>query len=155
MDIGSVGGKFHFVAAGKTRELFRFGGSRNMVEKPLFQFTDGFGGPSAGMEDVHRLSREAQVHGGHGELHTAAALDKDDGVVVRDSKKTAELVFRGRVDAFKFGRAVAHLHHGHAAAAPVEEFPADAFEDRERKRSRSGVEIVDALGGTGAKGCVS
>jgi hypothetical protein len=42
---------------------------------------------------------------------------------------------------------MAHLHDRHAAAAPVEEFLADSFEDGKRKRSWTGVEIVDALGG--------
>src|SRR6266478_7215874 len=155
MDVGSVRRKFHFVAAGMTRELFGFRGGRNMVKESLLQFSDGLGGPRACVEDVNGLSREAQVHGSHGELHAAAALDEDDGVVVWDSKKTAELLFRGGVDAFKFRGTVAHLHHGHAAAAPVEKLLANAFENRERKRPRTGVEVVDALGGAGADGCVS
>ncbi len=126
-----------------------------MVKKSLLQFSDGLGGPGAGMKDIHGLSREAQVHGSHGELHAAAALDEDDGIVVRDSKKIAELLFRGGVDAFKFRGTVAHLHDRHAAAAPVEEFLADAFENRKRKRPWTGVEIMDALDGAGADGCVS
>ena len=54
------------------------------------------------MEDVNRLSRKAEVHRGHGELHAAAALDEDDRIVVRDSKEIPELLFRASVDAFKF-----------------------------------------------------
>src|SRR5207245_766026 len=66
-----------------------------------------------------------------------------------------ELLFRGGVDAFKFGRAVAHLHDGHAAAAPVEKLLADAFKDGKRKRPRTGVEIVDALGVARADRCLT
>ncbi len=64
-------------------------------------------------------------------------------------------MFRGGIDALKFGGAVAHLHDGHAAAAPVEKFLADAFEDRKRKRRRTRVEIENALGGACADGCVA
>src|SRR5258708_31094222 len=126
-----------------------------MVKEYFLQFSDGLGGPGACVEDVNGLSGEAQVHGSHGELHAAAALDEDDGVVVRDSKKIAELLFRSGVDTFKFKGTVAHFHDRHATAAPVEEFLADAFENRKRKRPWTGVEIVDALGGAGADGCVS
>src|SRR5260370_42336342 len=50
---------------------------------------------------------------------------------------------------------MAHLNDRHAAAAPVEELLADAFEDGNGKRSRTGVEIIDALGGAGTDGGVS
>ncbi len=53
-----------------------------MVKDTFLQFTKGLGGPSAGVEDVNGLSREAEVHRGHGELHAAATLDEDDRVVV-------------------------------------------------------------------------
>src|SRR6266576_1147453 len=107
------------------------------------------------MENIKRFSREAEVHRGHGELHAAAPLNEDNGVVLGDSQETAKPLFRGGVDALKFRRAVAHLHYGHAAAAPVEKLFADAFKDWKRKCSRTGVEVVDALGGAGADGCVS
>ena len=82
VDVGGIWREFHFVAAGKPRELFRFGGGRDMVEDTLLQFTNGLGGPSAGMENVNGLSREAEVHRGHGELHAAAPLHKNDRVIV-------------------------------------------------------------------------
>ena len=46
----------------------------------------------------------------------------------------AEAGFGGGDDAFEFGRAVGHLHDGHAAAVPVEQFFADALEDGKGKR---------------------
>ena len=64
-------------------------------------------------------------------------------------------MFRRGVDALKFGRAVAHLHDGHAAPAPVEKLFAYAFEDGKRNCSRTCVEVVDALGGARAKGCLT
>ena len=107
------------------------------------------------MENVNGLSGKGEIHRGHGELHASAALDEDDGVVLGNPEKISELLFRGGVDALKFGRAVAHLHHGRAAAAPVEKLLADAFEDGKRKGSRTCVEVVDALGGAGAEGCLT
>ena len=53
-----------------------------MVDDTLLQFSNGLGGPSAGMENVNGLSREAEVHRGHGELHAAAPLHKNDRVIV-------------------------------------------------------------------------
>src|SRR5713226_1221062 len=49
---------------------------------------------------------------------------------------------------------MAHFHHRHAAAAPVEQFLADALEDGKRQRPWTCVEIVDALGGAGTDGCL-
>jgi hypothetical protein len=42
---------------------------------------------------------------------------------------------------------VAHFHDGHAGAAPIEEFFADALEDGERQGAGACVEIEDALDG--------
>ena len=58
----------------------------------------------------------------------------------------AQAGFGGGDDAFEFRRAVAHLHDGHAAAAPIEQFFADALEHGKRQSARPGVEIEDALG---------
>jgi len=80
------------------------------------------------MEHVDGLSGQAEVHGRHSELHAAAALHENHRIFVRDSEQLAQLSFRIRVDAFKFRRAVAHFHHRHAAAMPVEQFFADALE---------------------------
>ncbi len=52
------------------------------MKEPFFQFTNGFGGPSAGVKNINGFSRKAEVHRRHSELHAAAALNEDDGVVV-------------------------------------------------------------------------
>src|SRR5713226_7920232 len=49
---------------------------------------------------------------------------------------------------------MAHFHHRHAAAAPVEQFLADALENGKRQRPWTCVEIVDALGRAGTDGCL-
>src|ERR1700686_2954943 len=67
--VGSVGRKLHFVLAGEARELFGLAGRGDVVEDTFFQFTDGFGGPHAGVQNIDRLAGEAEIHGSHGELH--------------------------------------------------------------------------------------
>jgi hypothetical protein len=56
-------------------------------------------------------------------------------------------LFRRGDDAFEFRRAVAHLHHGHAAAAPIKQFLADTLEDGKGKRTRTRIEVENTPGG--------
>ncbi len=84
--------------------------------------------------------------GDHGELHAAATLQEDDGVVVGNGEELAQAGFGVGDDAFEFGRAVAHLHDGHAAAAPVEQLFADALEDGKGQGAGAGIEVKGALG---------
>ena len=65
----------------------------------------------------------------------------------RECQEFAEASFGVGDDAFEFGRAVAHFHDGHAAAAPVEEFFADALEHGEWQRAGAGVEVECSFGG--------
>src|SRR5262249_12614637 len=71
----------------------------------------------------------------------------------------AQVLLGAVVDSFKFGGAVGKLHHGHARAAVVEEFFADAFEDRQGQGRGAGGEIVRAraraLGGGGGESDVA
>jgi hypothetical protein len=147
--VGSVGRKLHFVLAGEAREFFGFAGCGDVVEDAFFQFADGFGGPHAGVQYVDRLAGDAEIHGDHGELHAAAALEKYDGVFVGDAHELAEAGFGVGNDAFEFGGAVAHFHDGHAAATPVEELFADALEDGKGERTGAGVEVECSFGGLG------
>ncbi len=147
--VGSIGRKFHFVLAREARELFWLAGCGDVVENAFFQFADGFGGPHSGVQHVYGLAGEAEIHGDHGELHAAAALEEDDGVFVGNAQEFAEAGFGVGDDAFEFGGAVAHFHDGHAAAAPVEELFADALEDGEWQRAGAGVEVECSFGGLG------
>src|SRR3984957_10694490 len=139
--VGSVGGKFHFVLAREAGEFFGLAGRGDVVEDTFFQFADGFGGPHTGVENVDGLAGEAEIHGNHGELHAAAALKEEHCVFVGNAHKLAEARFRLGNDAFELGRAVAHFHDGHAAAAPVEELFADPLEDGEWEGAGAGIEI--------------
>jgi len=57
----------------------------------------------------------------------------------------AQAGFRGGIDGLEFRRAMAHFPHGHAGAAPVEQFFANALEHGERERGGAGVEIEDTF----------
>jgi hypothetical protein len=145
--VGGIRRKFHFVLAREARELFGLAGCSDVVENAFFQFADGFRGPHPGVENVYRLAGDAEIHGGHGELHAAAALEEEHGVFVGDAHELAEPGFGVGNDAFEFGGAVAHFHDGHAAAAPVEEFFADALEDGKWQRAGAGIEVECSFGG--------
>jgi len=149
--VGSIRREFHFLLAREACELFGLAGCGDVVEDAFFQFTDGFGGPHPGVQNVYRLAGEAEIHGDHGELHAAAALEEEYGVIVGDAHELAEAGFGVSNDAFEFGRAVAHFHDGHAAAAPVEELFADALEHGERERTGAGVEVECSFGGLGLR----
>ena len=147
--VGGGGRKFHFVLAWEAREFFGLAGGGDVVEDAFFQFTDGFGGPHSGVQNVDRLAGEAEIHRDHGELHAAAALEEEHGVLVGDAHKLAKAGFGVGNDAFELGRAVAHFHDGHAAATPVQEFFTDALEDREWEGAGAGVEVECSFGGLG------
>ena len=149
--VGRIGRKFHFVLAREARELFWLAGCGDVVEGAFFQFADGFGGPRSGVQNVYRLAGEAQIHGGHGELHAAATLEKYHGVFVGNAHEFAEAGFGVGNDAFEFGGAVAHFHDGHAAAAPVEELFADTLEHGEWQCTGAGVEVECSFGGLGLR----
>ena len=147
VDVGRLGRELDFALCGHAGEFLRLGGGGDVVQDAFFQFAESFGGPGAGVEQVDGLAGEAEVHRDHGELHAAATLQEEDGVVVGDRQMLAQAGFGGGVDAFEFGRAVGHFHDGHAGAVPVEEFFADALEYGKGKRGRSCVEVEGALGG--------
>src|SRR6185436_1913385 len=70
-----------------------------------------------------------QVHRDLRELQRRAALQEQHLVVVRDRQELAQVLFRLRRDRHEFLAAMAHLHHAHAGAAPVEHFVAGARQD--------------------------
>src|SRR5262249_3855859 len=114
----------------------------------FLQFRKRLAGPSAGMKNVHRLARHAKIHRSKGELRAASALQKNHRVIVGNRQMLAQAGLSRSVDAFKFGRAMAHLHYRHARTAPVEQLFADAFENGERQSAGSGVEIVNTMQGS-------
>ena len=147
MNVGGIGRKFNFFGARDASEFLCFSAGGDVVQDAFFQFADGFGGPHTGVQDVDWFAGKAEIHRSHGELHAAAALQENYRVVVGDGEDAAEALFGLGDDAFEFFGAMAHLHHGHAATAPIEELFADALEYGQGKGTGSGVEIEGALCG--------
>ncbi len=52
------------------------------MQHAFFQLTNGFRRPHAGVQHIHGLARQAQVHRRHSELHASATLQENHGVVV-------------------------------------------------------------------------
>src|SRR5271170_7807945 len=152
VSVGSIRGELDFIGAGNAGEFFGFGAGSDVMQETFFEFADGFGGPSAGVQNVNGLAGERKVLRHGRKLHAAATLDEDDGVVLRDGQELAKILLRRIVDGFKFRGAVRHFHDGHAGAAVIEQLLSDAFEYGKRQSRGSGVEINGALerGGSGA-----
>src|SRR5579862_4777141 len=151
IDVGSIGAQRDFLLARNASVFHGFSVGGDAMRDAFFELGEGFGGPGSRVQNVHWLARQAQIHWYQGELSAAATLQKDYGVIIGNRQMLAQAGFGGGVDAFKFGRTMAHFHHGHAGAAPVEELFADALENGKREGAGAGVEVVDALNSTG--GC--
>ena len=97
------------------------------------------------MEQINRFAGKAEVHRRQGELRAASALQENNSVVIGNREMFPQTRFGCGVDAFKFRRAVAHFHHGHAGTAPIEQFFANALEHGKWQRTGACVEIENAI----------
>ena len=97
------------------------------------------------MEQINRFAGKAEVHRRQGELRAASALQENNSVVIGNREMFPQTRFGCGVDAFKFRRAVAHFHHGHAGTAPIEQFFANAFEHGKWQRTGACVEIENTI----------
>ena len=84
-------------------------------------FLFGFLAPTAGHDKVgHTAARE--VHRHDGVFSQTAALHEQDVKVCGDGQQLTQISLRLFVDGAKLFTPVAHLHHAHAAAMPVQHF---------------------------------
>ena len=88
----------------------------------LFRFLDGFFRPLSGVDVVRHGFPVEQIHGDNGVLGDCPALQEKHLIVGRDIEQGAKIGLGFFVDTDKFLAAVAHLHHRHATALPVEHF---------------------------------
>ena len=104
---------------------------------------DGLLGPGAGF---HIASDPVfhQVHGHHGELDRAAALDEKDLVVVGNAHELAEIRLRLVPNLLEHLAPVAHLHDAHAAPAVVHHLGGDLLQHGLRHHGGAGGEIIGA-----------
>ena len=76
--------------------------------------------------------------------HPRSAARRRASDLLKSSADAVNLMVMGiRQDAFESLAAVADLHDRHAAAAPVRQLVACAFQDLDRQRGRPGREVVD------------
>ena len=122
-------------------EVLVGGGGDNLHLAVLLGLADGLLGPGAGLHiAAHAVFH--QVHGHHGKLHSAAALDEEHLIVVGDAHELAKVRLSLVNDLLEHFGAMAHLHDAHAASAVVHHFGGDLLQDFLRHHSGAGREIV-------------
>jgi hypothetical protein len=125
-------------------EAARLAGGRHVDVGIAPRFLDRLAGPGTGLHEVDggRLRLAAgEIQRNQGILAKSPALHEQDLVVGGDVQQFAQVGFRLRVDRNEFGAAVAHLHHGHAAAMPVEHLGGRLLEDFFREDGRAGGKV--------------
>src|SRR5262249_36232192 len=98
--VAGVGRQLDVTLGGHTSKFLRLGGGSDVVGDAFFQFAESFLSPSAGVQNIHGFTGQAKVHGHHGKLHAAAALQEQDGILVGNGQVFEEAGFSGGDDAF-------------------------------------------------------
>ena len=140
IDVVGVLGNVQVGAVGDVGEVLVGGGGNHLHLAVLLGLGNGLLGPCAGLH-IAGLAVLHQVHGHHGELQGAAALDKQDLVVIGDVHQLAQVGLGLVGDLLEHLGAVAHLHDAHAAAAVVHHLVADLLQHGLRHHSRTGGEV--------------
>ena len=100
--------------------------------------------PAARHHKVHRrCAREIQRN--DGVFRQATTLHEQDLEIGRHRQQFAQIGFGLLVNRDEFLAPVAHLHHAHTTAVPVEHFSSGLFKDFGRNGSRAGGEVVGAV----------
>ena len=99
--------------------------------------------PAAGHHKIDGPSAR-QIHWHDGVFSQAAALHEQNLEIGRHRQQFAQVGFGLFVDGQKFLAAMAHLHHAHAAAVPVQHFGCSLFEDFVGNGGRACREVVRA-----------
>ena len=133
------------VARRDTGEVLRLARGRDVHACKARRFLGRLARPGAGVDEVdHRVwAATGQVEGHDGVLPEPPTLLEQDLVIGRHVQQLAQINHRLAVDAGKFGTTVAHLHHRHAAAMPVEHVVRGLLEHLFRQYGGAGREIED------------
>ena len=100
--------------------------------------------PAAGHDKVHRASAR-EVQRNDGVLSQTAALHEKNLELLRHGQQFAQVCLRLFVDRDELLAPMAHFHHAHAAAMPVEHFSRRLRQYLQRHRRRSGRKVIRAL----------
>jgi len=87
--------------------------------------TDSLLGPGAGVNVIRLALAAQQIHGHHRELLSSATLQEQHLVIGGNLQQVAQVLFGLLGHRNEFFAAVTHLHDGHAAAMPIEQFLPD------------------------------
>ena len=119
---------------------------RDVDRAVLLRFLDRFLRPLAGVDVVGDFPLAKEVHRDDRVLGNRAALQEQHLVVGGDREQRAQVGLRLRGDADELLAAMAHLHHRHPGAVPVEHFGGGLLEDGFGKHRGSGAEIEHSHG---------
>jgi hypothetical protein len=118
--------------------------ARHHVHRAVFlRFLDGLLRPLAGVQIVGAGFAAQQVHRHHGELARRPALQEQHLVVGGNAHHFAQVGFGFGRDAHEFLAAVAHFHHRHTTAVPVDHFGLHLLQHILGQHGRAGAEVID------------
>src|SRR5438105_2327189 len=122
--------------------IFRCGGDMHIAI--ALRFLDCLLRPFTGRHVVGLALAAQQVHRHLRELQRGAAGEEQHLVVRRHGEELAQVLLRLRGDADELASAMAHLHHRHAAAVPVEHLVAGTGKHFRGQHRRARAEIENA-----------
>ncbi len=102
--------------------------------------------PRPGIHEIDDALRRRQIQRNARELCGRTALQEQHLVVARNREKLPQIRFGLLRDRDECLAAMAHLHHGHSRAVPIEHLIASLLEDFEGENGRTGTEVKDAHG---------
>ena len=141
MHIRSIGIELPFRLFRCPRVVVSFGTRGNIDLAVFLGVGDGLLRPLSGVDVIGIGLAAQQVHRHHGELRRCAALQEQHFVVFRNSHQFAQVGFGLGVNGDEFLAAMAHFHHRHAAAVPIEHFRSGLLQHRFRQHRRTRAEI--------------
>jgi hypothetical protein len=131
----------HLPLLGRVAEVLVLGARRHGGVAVELRLLDGFLRPLP-REDVVGLALAVQqVHRHLRELERGPALEEENLVIRRDREQLAQVGLGLVRDRDELRAAVAHLHHRHAAAVPVEHLVAGARQHFGRQHGRARAEV--------------
>ena len=120
VDVGRLGVEPPLGARRDRREAARLAAGGDVDGAEVLGLGDRALGPVAGVDVVGARLSAQQVHRHDRVLADRAALQEEELVVVGNREQLAQQRVRLVVDRHELLAAMAHLHHRHAAAVPVE-----------------------------------
>src|SRR5438128_4147699 len=140
MDVGRV--LAHVPVLRRIGEVLVLGARGNVHVAEALRLLDRLLRPFAGRDVIRFSLAVQQIHRHLGELQRRAALKEQHLVVLRYREQLAQILLGFGSDADELLAAMAHLHHRHAAAVPVEDLVAGAGKDfgGEHRRPRAEIE---------------